>query len=443
MTRARLLAAGIFMEGCYLSFYATPPGAWRVLVFIAVQITVTLVLGWIIRRTRSSPDAAFHGAIVAGFALLFRLTLVPATPVASDDVYRYIWDGRVALHGINPYAFSPDDPRLSHLATADLPARINFPGMRTPYPAVAQLVFLASNMIFGASIPGFKLLLVLADMAGIGILSLLVRKLKKPHPAVLVYAWSPLPVLYFALDGHVDALGIPFLLGAIWLALDARAVRAMFALAGAALVKVYPLMVAPLLAPPRIRRAAMFLCLVPVVLFGALSWLAAGGNFALFESISAFGVHWEFNGAAFTLLYGIVGSNDAAHLASAALIGVWCVFVLFLRRPVAEGVFLTFLGFLFLSPVAHPWYFTWLAALLALRWSTAAFTLLGLTAASNIVVYRYLLSGLWTDDPVIIAIEYLPFLLLLAVEIVRGDFTQRTTTSVLPPPVLPPPARAA
>jgi hypothetical protein len=433
MTRARLLAAGIFIEACYLSFYTIPPGPGRVLLFIAVQLAVSLTLGGILWRIRSSPDRADAAVMIAGFALLFRLTLVPVAPVASDDVYRYVWDGRVTLHGFNPFLFAPDDPRLAHLATADLPSRVNFPGMRTPYPALAQCVFLASNFALGPSIPGIKLLLVLADMAAIGLLHLLLRRLNKPSSAVLVYAWSPLPVLYFALDGHVDALAIPLFLAALWFVLDARIVRGMFALAGAALVKVYPLIAAPMVVPPRLRKGAFFTSLIPFLVFGAVSWVGAGGHVVLFESINAFGVRWEFNGAAFTLLYMMLGSNGAAHLASAALIVCWLAGVIFLRRPPLEAVFLAFVGFLFFSPVAHPWYFTWLAVLLVLRWSTATYALLALTALSNIIVYRYQRSGQWTDDPLIVALEYIPFLFLIAREWVRGEFSRRRERPVVVP----------
>ena len=38
-------------------------------------------------------------------AVLWRLALVPAFPLLSDDVFRYVWEGRVQVHGGNPYAW--------------------------------------------------------------------------------------------------------------------------------------------------------------------------------------------------------------------------------------------------------------------------------------------------------------------------------------------------
>ena len=70
----------------------------------------------------------------------------------------------------------------------------------------------------------------------------------------------------------------------------------------------------------------------------------------------------------------------------------------------------------------HPWYLTWLAALLITRWSLAVFVWLGLSNLSNIVVFRYRSVGVWENDPLILLLEYLPVVVLLGWEIRRGRF---------------------
>ena len=54
-------------------------------------------------------------------------------PVTSDDAYRYVWDGRVQLAGIDPYHYVPLDPALAGLRDPQLfppgePPLINRPG---------------------------------------------------------------------------------------------------------------------------------------------------------------------------------------------------------------------------------------------------------------------------------------------------------------------------
>ena len=78
-----------------------------------------------------------------------------------------------------------------------------------------------------------------------------------------------------------------------------------------------------------------------------------------------------------------------------------------------------FLGLVLFGPVVHPWYLLWLALLLAVRWSRAVFLLLGLSAVSNVVVLRYAGGEPWRDDPLLLAVQYLPFFALLAAEMVR------------------------
>jgi hypothetical protein len=96
---------------------------------------------------------------------------------------------------------------------------------------------------------------------------------------------------------------------------------------------------------------------------------------------------------------------------------------------VLEKIFLTFFCFTLLSPVVHPWYLTWLAALLVLRWSAPVFLLLGLSNLSNLVVYWHRQTGVWETKTWLLGLEYLPFLLLLAWEFSRGSFSFAQTSA--------------
>ena len=72
-----------------------------------------------------------------------RLLTLTAPPFLSTDMYRYVWDGRVQLAGINPYRYLPAAD------AARVPARrrrsirtSTAPTMRhTIYPPAAQMIF--------------------------------------------------------------------------------------------------------------------------------------------------------------------------------------------------------------------------------------------------------------------------------------------------------------
>ena len=58
--------------------------------------------------TAAGPDAqkgVFRDLLL--FSILFRLTLLVSAPIQEIDFYRYLWDGRVLWHGLNPYRFAP------------------------------------------------------------------------------------------------------------------------------------------------------------------------------------------------------------------------------------------------------------------------------------------------------------------------------------------------
>lgn len=435
------------MELAYLSFYFVDDSPHEVLLFIGVNAIAFVLLTLLVIRTRRpesttlntesrarNPEplqsqipacaAASAGRrnsqfVILAFGILFRLTLVFHAPVASDDIYRYVWDGKVAAQGINPFAFAPNDSSLASLHTDVLPSRINHPTMRTIYPPLAQALFFISNTLFGDSISGLKLLLVLFDIATI----LLLFQLYKLHElATLIYVWSPLPIMYFGLDGHIDALGIPFLLLFLYCATRTRYVASAISLGLAGLAKLYPLFVAPFLFSITHGWKRFVLPLIPMTMLivgGWFYWEPTGG---LIESFTVFSAEFEFNGSVFHAVYEFVQTNKQAHLVSAILFLGWLGIVFFLHRSLVEKAFLAFLGFIIFAPVVQPWYLTWLAALLTLRWSTAVFVLLGLSNLSNIVVYHYRLTGVWEDSNWILLVEYFPFYCFLVWEIMKGKF---------------------
>ena len=432
MPRLLLILVGLLMETCYLAFYAVPDGPDEVLVLIAVNVAAYLLLSYIVWRMREKPVAGQDDRIslflIVAFGLIFRLTLVPHPVVGSDDIYRYVWDGRVSASGINPFAHFPNDPQLSSLATADLPAKVNHPEMRSVYPALAQGLFWLSNRLFGDSVQGMKFLMVCLDALTMGLLLAFLRVSKVSLLPILVYAWSPLPILYFGLDGHIDALGIPFLVLALLLLCAERPLPGAIALGVSALAKLFPLLIVPLLLRLGKGLRRLLLPAIPpiMVLLGCLMFYEPTGG--VVESLKTFGERWEFNGSIFSIFYFLGATNETAHLICGILIVCWMAILTFLNRPFLEKVFWGFVGFILLSPVVHPWYLTWLAALLAMRWSTAVFVFLGLSTIANVVVYQYRAYGQWVDQPILLLIEYVPVAILLIREISKKEVLRASSS---------------
>src|SRR3954454_21970552 len=103
-----------------------------------VQSAIYLLAAWIVIRARPSNSTVL---IVVAFAIVFRLSILFAPPYLSDDIYRYVWDGRVQAAGINPYRYIPAAPELAHLRDETIYPKINRKDWaHTIYPPVAQVV---------------------------------------------------------------------------------------------------------------------------------------------------------------------------------------------------------------------------------------------------------------------------------------------------------------
>ncbi len=188
--------------------------------------------------------------LILATAALLRLGAL-ATPVyLSDDVYRYIWDGRVQAAGINPYRYIPTDTQLAPLRDETIFPNINRNNYApTIYPPAAQTLFFAATR-FRRDRAG--------DQAGArrgrgdrhrGAARGLADR-GAPRHNIMLYAWHPLPVWEIAGSGHIDAAVVAFVALALAAAVSGRRAWSGAALAAATLVKFFPLVLVPALWRP-------------------------------------------------------------------------------------------------------------------------------------------------------------------------------------------------
>jgi alpha-1,6-mannosyltransferase len=356
------------------------------------------------------------------FAFVFRLTLVWIQPIASGDVNRYIWDGKVQVNGFNPYGHAPTDSSLNGLHSATLPQSMDFPNMRSIYPPFAEWVFALAYKYFGENPFGIKVFLLLAELITTWLLILVLKEAKKPLANIALYLLCPLPIMQFMIDAHMDALVFPFFLLFILYWMKRKTIAGSVSLGFAIITKLLPLLFLPLALKgekngKRFMMIAgslgvVFATYVPYVLWNGSPW----------ESLGAYSARWYFNGPVFDLILPSVGSNELAHMIVAGLFLAWYLFVLTRPWTLLEMIYYTLIGFFILSATVHPWYVIWLAVLLPLttRWSGIAYiTLINL---ANIVVIDYKAFKIWHLSPAIEVLEYLPILFFLFWEL-KSYFT--------------------
>lgn len=175
---------------------------------------------------RLSSHPVNYTPLIIFFAVIFRFILLPSVMIHENDIYRYIWDGKVLLAGVNPYKYAPDDTvgrvdeiRKLKSIKKENPTFFNRIGHRevpTIYPPFSQLIFSVSNLIKKNSILMMKSIFVIFDILVIFVIYKMLVFFKMNPNTLIVYAWSPLVLKEFANSGHSDPIAIFFLLGALF-----------------------------------------------------------------------------------------------------------------------------------------------------------------------------------------------------------------------------------
>ncbi|HSO18294.1 MAG TPA: glycosyltransferase, partial [Desulfosarcina sp.] len=379
------------------------------------------------------PDTRRSAVTLMALALVFRVLLLPHPP--SDDIYRYLWEGRLIREGVSPYAMAPDDPALAALAAGDpFHAKINHPDMPAIYPPFVLMIFGLVGRL-GYDVPTLKLLFTAADLGTVWGLLLLLMHRGLPLRWVALYAFNPVVLYGFAGQGHLDAVQNLFLVWAV-AASDRRRWGVMFLLAGLAVQSKY---VAVLALPFFLRRdnwpwvwAAFLAILLPVLPFR---------NDGLFDSLMRFGGEFAFNGSIHALLRWLPGGIAPATavckavLAAALVAGIVWFHPLFNRRyrddPV-PGIAFAMAALLALSPTVHYWYLSWILLWMPVRpavsWMVASLTVTGYFTTYGIAHA----TGRWHLPTPVQIMEWLPVWLLLMREMVLFARRMRTPAPTKP-----------
>ena len=371
------LAGSIGVAALLHGVDSRPDIAWAVPLLVVWGLTLSV-------SVRGSPTLGL--SILAG--LLCRLALVGTPPLLSDDLYRYLFEGRVLLAGENPFLHPPAE--LASLAP-ELAARVNHPTIPSIYPPVAQVWFRLLALVgTGAWVAQAGMALV--DLGNVALIHRLQRDSHRPTWPALLYAVHPLPVVESAQGAHLESLGVFFALCSL-LGLRRGSPAAMHAMLLGVGTKLLPVLLLPaLLRRLGLRRALPHLLLGGLgLLLLAAPVLSAGP--ALFEAFGRYRDHWSFNGLLHPLLTPSLGERTRPVLLGLGLLVAARASAL----PPLRAWFLVGSAFLMLSPTVHPWYVLWaLVPALLLERRDWAFGAVALQASYLVLGTLDVSTGSWT-----------------------------------------------
>ncbi|HVK36284.1 MAG TPA: glycosyltransferase family 87 protein [Microlunatus sp.] len=368
----RLVAAAVIMVIAdvllVFSFAAHVQWGWHLL----AAVLVFGGLAWWVRRDLGT--VALPAILMITVAVQMCGLLV--FPLTSDDIYRYVWDGRVQLAGIDPYRFVPLDEALTFLRDAQLfppggPPAINRPGVHTIYPPGAQAFFTAVAFLVPASL-GLAGLRVVAGAAVVITTVLLGRYLGPRRGLALLYGANPLVMIEATNGGHLDALVALAVLGVVWCTVSRRLWSAGLFLGLAASLKLVPLLLVPVL----LRRGRWRTSLTAVVITAAgyVPHLLVVGSLVLGYLPGYLDEEGYDSGGRFALLSWLpADARPAAALGIAAALAV-LAFVRSGHDPVPVTCCWLFGASLLVATPVYPWYALPLAVLVIMsrRWEWLA-----------------------------------------------------------------------
>jgi hypothetical protein len=313
------------------------------------------------------------GMLVLAVAMAARIALLPVTPSLSEDIYRYVWEGRVAALGQDPYRLSPRDGTLAGLRDRTIYPRINHPELATIYPplSIAGYALVAR---LSPTVWAMKSWVVLHDLALVMLLLAWARARRANPLPVIAYAWNPLVLVEYSGSGHNDPTAMVWLVVALMWS-ERRPMVAALALAVGTLTKLVPLVALPFLFHCWPWRARL---LGAGGIAAGLAWFL-GRTRAADSGLAAYGRTWANNELAFHYLARLVHDPLVARQVAAGLLGVALTVLAWRGWDAARGTRFATRAGLVLSPVAHPWYLGWVLVLEPLA-PSAPWLLLSLTA---------------------------------------------------------------
>ena len=349
--------------------------------------------------------SGFNFGLLVIFSVIFRLLFLFATPNLSQDFYRFIWDGRMILEGLNPYLYTPN----SFIEKGSFPITQTqelYNGMGslsashfTNYPPINQLCFLFANLFPGksilSSVIGLRLIIIAADIGTLYFGKKLLERLKLPSTKIFWYILNPFIIIELTGNLHFEGVMIFFLVWSLYLLHVGKWKWAAVVLACSISVKLIPLMLLPLFfnffvsykkeenttsVLNKIKRINLPKLITFYAIIGTTILLLFLPFFSMefvdnySKTVGLWFGNFEFNASIYYLLreigFAITGYNEIAIIGKILpIISILIIlsFAFFKNHnslpKLITSMLLVLTLYLFLSTTVHPWYIATLVIL--------------------------------------------------------------------------------
>lgn len=308
--------------------------------------------------------------------IFLRFVLLFSIPNLTDDFYRFIWDGKLLLNGINPYAFSPEQITLNNVhhtnftnvVDTHLFNELNSKQYFSIYPPVCQFLFsgaafLSFNNTY-VNIVLLKFFIFLFEAGTILLLPKLLVQLKMPVKYQLIYTLNPLIILELTGNMHFEAIMVFFLVLSIYYLVKQKDIFSAIAFGFAIGSKLWPVMLLPLFFKFIGFKRTLQFCLISgvVALIILLPMFLQYKNIA--GSLNLYFQQFEFNASSYYFFRFIIG-KDANYdtfllmrklLPLFTVIGITLLSIFYKKQYFLTALLLAFSLYCLFATTIHPWY---------------------------------------------------------------------------------------
>jgi len=353
------------------------------------------------------------------WGILVRLLIIASIPKLSDDVYRFIWDGRLLFNLEDPYKYLPAhylDQGLTGI-NQTLFEKLNSKDYFSVYPPFNQLFFFISTLFSPNSeiwsIVILRVIIFIFECGNMVLIQRLLRLYKLPQPYGLIYWLNPLVILELTGNLHFEGILVFFLLLALLKYKQGKLYLSAVYFGLSVATKFIPLIFLPLLIRKiGLQKTLLYgLIVIATVAITFLPLINTAHVWAIWESTSLYFQKFEFNGSIYYLIrwlgFEYHGRNIIADSGKWMMIATFVTIMIYSLAAKIQGqwprqmVWVWFLYLLFGTTV-HPWYVIPMLAVSV--FSTKRFPLVW--SAMICLTYVNYMGGDYNDRIDIVIIEY-------------------------------------
>ncbi len=366
----------------------------------------------------------------------FRLIFIVSLPILSDDFYRFIWDGRLTLEGVNPFSILPSQ-LINNPAVAikgldhKLFEHLDSPDFYSVYPPVCQFIFWLAAMIGGSnilvSVIAIRIFILAAEYGTIHFLRKLFKIYGFEEKYTAIYFLNPLVIIELAGNLHFEALMIFFVIVAVY-AMKKENYLLSGALFGLAIsTKLLPLMLLPFFIKRIGINHSLKLYLTAVIVTVATFLPLLNSNFiaGFTQSLGMYFHKFEFNASIYYIVREVgllIKGVDIINIAGLilAIVAFISIIILAFKEQKEKNLLLAIfiwplLIYYSLSAFVKPWYITPILAFSL--FSRFRFTLVW----SYFIFLTYVgySENIFNENLLIVVLEYLVLFGVVVYELIQ------------------------